>query len=681
MRETRDTTVTRRSPAVRRLAFAAAAAAALWLRASDAQPAVSPKLIDVDHALMPSSAQIQDWLDRKDSWGPAYTAGPAWQKFMAMLHAEMKSMGLVDVKDYAFPYTRWYTTEFPDKSGWSLVSDGAPVDVAAYGTQSGSTGPGGVTAPMILYDLNVPAAQRPALAALKGKIVVVKQQPYASLGTPERVPLGVAAPGTPSSYCGNPPACNPPVRGEGNPSPQWGNPGPMMAYKDYEYRSDSDTFPTPLLEKVPASVETSFRNRDQFGQIREVITNVLVPSGAAGAVTVMDMPPLAAAGTRIHPTPRQFNVPLLMLDRVAGAKVLADAASGKTAKLVLDAHEEQNASAYETIAVLPGRNFGTPQDQSILLATHVDGPSIVEDDGALGILAVLHYYAQLPEAERPKSIVVYFESRHFVPGTEASYPFDAVKANPERFKSVVGGLAMEHFGGLQFAETGDVYAPTGKAATTYVWGWPNPLAIAEASKAIKDQNVPRAINDVPARPGVNGKPQQGWLGGGFSRYLVDLGGWPGWHISGDWPSAGFQAYYPGAKTRVSADVFLKQAAAAVQLVSVLMTKDVIALAPAWGYLQTDIATLDDGAFADRAHSAQSRAMLIRDFDGVFESVKAGRYRDVLASLPSLSADADRVLTAADSDRLKTAIGQAREMAERGAAWRIASPARSADDPT
>ena len=26
-----------------------------------------------------------------------------------------------------------------------------------------------------------------------------------------------------------------------------------------------------------------------------------------------------------------------------------------------------------------------------------------------------------------------------------------------------------------------------------------------------------------------------WLGGGFSHYLVELGGWPGWHISGDWP--------------------------------------------------------------------------------------------------------------------------------------------------
>jgi hypothetical protein len=394
-----------------------------------------------------------------------------------------------------------------------------------------------------------------------------------------------------------------------------------------------------------------------------------MPSGAAAAVTVMDMSPLAAQGTRIHPTPRQFNVPLLMLDRVAGAQVLADAAAGKTAKLVLDAHEEENANAFETVATLPGRNFGTPNDQAILLATHVDGPSIVEDDGALGILAVLHYYARVPQAERPKSIIVYLESRHFVPGTEASYPFEIVKDRPELFRTVVGGLALEHFGGLQFAEVGDTYAPTGKAATTYVWGWPNALAIAAATKAIKDQAVPRAINDVPARPGVNGKAQLGWLGGGFSRYLVDLGGWPGWHISGDWPSAGFQAYYPGAKTRVSADVFLKQASAAVQLVNVLMTGDVIALAPAWGYLQTDIALLDDEAFADQTRAAAGRSELTKASDRVFDSVKAGRYDVALADFPALSADTDRLLTAKDAARLKDTIEKARAFAARGVDWK------------
>jgi hypothetical protein len=639
---------------------------------------VSPKLTAVDHSMMVSTVEIQNWLDRKDSWGPAYTGGPAWKKFMELIHAEIKAMGLVNIVDYSFPYTRWYTSEFPDKSGWSLSSDGAPVEVASYGTQSGSTGPGGISAPMILYDLSLPAAQRPALAALAGKIVVVQQQPYGTFGTPQRIPLGVPPPATPPSYCGNPPACKPSVQGAGPPSPQWGKTGPLLAYMDYEYRSDPETYPTPLFERTPVSVEASFRNRDQFGQIREVITNVLVPSGAVAAVTVMDLSPLAAAGARIHPTPRQFNVPLLMLDRVAGAKVLADAAAGKSGKLVLDAHEEAGATAYEVAATLPGRNYGTANDQSILLATHVDGPSVVEDDGGLGILAVLRYYARIPQADRPKSIIVFFDTRHFVAGTEGSYPFDLVIDKPDLFKTVVGGVAMEHFGGLQFAENGNSYAATGKAATTYIWGWPNPLAIEEATKAIKDQQVPRAINDVPARPGVNGKPQQSWLGGGFSRYLVDLGGWPGWHVSGDWPSAGFQAYYPAAKSRVNADIFLKQASAAVELVNALMVKDVIALAPAWGYLQVAVTTLEDSAFADKAIASAGRLLLTRDFDSIFALVKAGNYEQVVAKLPAISADADKVLTAKGGEPLRGAILEATRLAERGVAWKARGLDRKAD---
>jgi hypothetical protein len=654
----------RRVPAA---AIAIALCCAALTSSDAAQPAMSSKLTSIDRTLMISAAKVQGWHDQRDAAGPAYTGGPAWKKFMALIHDELKTLGAVDIVDHPFRYTRWYTTEFPDKSGWSLVSDGTKIDVASYGTQSGSTGPKGVTAQTILYDLNLPVAQRPPLSALRGKIVVVKQQPYSNFATPQRVPLGVPAPTTPSSYCGNPPLCTQPEPGEGPPSPQWGTPGPNIGYKDYEYRSDPETFPGKLFEKTPVSVESSFRNRDQFGQIRDVATNVLVPAGAAAAVTVMDMSPLASQGTRIHPTPRQFNVPLLMLDRVAGEKVLADAAAGKTATLILDAHQEENATAYETLATLPGRNYGTPSDEAILIATHVDGPSLVEDNGGLGILAVLNYYAKIPQAERPKSIVVYFESRHFIPGTEASYPLSIIEELPDRFKTVVGGLALEHFGGLQFAETDNNYAPTGRAATTHVWGWPNPLAIEEATNAIKQQAVPRAINTVPARPGVNGGVQLNWLGGGFSRNLVELGGLPGWHISGDWPSAGFQAYYPSAKARISTDVFMKQTAAAVQLTNVLMTKDVIALAPAWGYLQTGVTTLEPNAFADPGNAAEGRAALSKNFDGVFELVKAGRYRDVPARLSAMSANADKLLAPESATKLKATIAAAGKMAERGAA--------------
>jgi hypothetical protein len=114
---------------------------------------------------------------------------------------------------------------------------------------------------------------------------------------------------------------------------------------------------------------------------------------------------------------------------------------------------------------------------------------------------------------------------------------------------------------------------------------------------------------------------------------------------------------------------LRQASAAVQLANVLMAGDVIALAPAWGYLATDIATLDDEAFADQSRAAAGRAALTKASDRVFDSVKAGRYDVALADLPALSADADRLLAAKDATRLKGAIERARAFAERGRDWK------------
>ena len=631
------------------------------------------QLTSVDpHALVPL-ATVQAWLKDRDSWGPDYTAGPGWQKLTAFVKAQLKADGITNVIQYDFPYTRWHTTEFPDKSGWSFVSDGKPVDVASYGTQTGSTGPGGVTAPMILYDLSQPASQRPPLSALRGKIVVIKQQPFATLGTTARVPLGVAAPATPSSYCGNPPTCAPLARVDESVGPTWRpkpKPGEQpfannIGYTDYEYRSSPEDFASPMGVKAPLELEASYRNRDQNGQLQAVISNVLMPSGAVGAVDVMDLSPLAAAGARTHPTPLQSNVPTLMLDRKAGAQVIADALAGKTAKLTLNAEEEQNAKAYAIIAILPGKDYGTPRDQSLLLATHMDGPSIVEDDGSFGMISVLHYFSQVPQKQRPKTVIAFFDTRHFVPGTEAGYPFDAVEAHPEIFKTVVGGVAVEHWGEKQFVEVGDDYRASGKAATTYIWGWPNQLAIDAAVKAVKDQDVPRVVVAAPARPGVNGQPQQLWMGAGFSAYLVKLGGWPGWHVSGDWPSSAFQAYYPAYDSRVMPDLFVKQSALAVQLMNTLMTGDVIAMAPDWGFLRAAIQTADDGAFK----TPDARKGLLDEFDLLFGQVRAGDYVKVQASLGTLGGDVDAKMNAPGAAPVKALVAKTVGWAAKGADWK------------
>ena len=151
--------------------------------------------------------------------------------------------------------------------------------------------------------------------------------------------------------------------------------------------------------------------------------------------------------------------------------------------------------------------------------------------------------------------------------------------------------------------------------------------------------------------------------------------WPGWHISGDWPSAGFQAYYPSAKTRVSTAVFLKKAAAAVQLSNTLMTKDVIALAPAWGYLQTAAATLEPEDA--KGNAGEARAQLGRDFDAVFAAVKEARYDAAKAALPAMNADAEKLLTPKAAEKVKTAAAEAAKWADRGMAWKARGLMRQA----
>jgi hypothetical protein len=148
------------------------------------------------------------------------------------------------------------------------------------------------------------------------------------------------------------------------------------------------------------------------------------------------------------------NCPTLTLDRVNGTKVLADAKAGKTATLTLAARFQRDTGK-AIIARLPGRDYGTPQDEQILLATHTDAMSLIEENGGLGMLAIMSYFNKLPRSARARTLVFYFDCRHFMPGGEASWPqYDYYTMHPERLKPVVATLGLEHMGGRQTLETG-----------------------------------------------------------------------------------------------------------------------------------------------------------------------------------------------------------------------------------
>jgi hypothetical protein len=98
-----------------------------------------------------------------------------------------------------------------------------------------------------------------------------------------------------------------------------------------------------------------------------------------------------------------------------------------------------------------------------------------------------------------------------------------------------------------------------------------------------------------------------------------------------------------------------------------MTKDVIALAPAWGYLQVAVTNLQDEEFLRPADAATARASLKKDFDAVFDEVKGAHYDIARAKLAAISADADKVLNPKAAQAVKTAVASAANFAGRGIA--------------
>ena len=113
---------------------------------------------------------------------------------------------------------------------------------------------------------------------------------------------------------------------------------------DYEWRSPGKW--PPLFTPPPASITTSYHCRWVWSQLGGFAA-IGIKGKAAGSVVVYDLSPSAAFGLvqRSVYTPdgkaglgaEYTNCPTLTLDRVNGAKVLADAKAGKMATLTLTA--------------------------------------------------------------------------------------------------------------------------------------------------------------------------------------------------------------------------------------------------------------------------------------------------------------------------------------------------------
>jgi hypothetical protein len=597
-----------------------------WARGAPAKTGRGDFSPQINPRFMITPDQAWDWASLKSKGGPTYAGGAGWKRYTDFLISKMPEFGAVDLDYVEIPYDHYIVDDWPDRrthiynSGMALeklVSNGTAVPVvASYGMTSGFTPPEGLTASMVYYD----PAHPPDSAQIAGKILVFRAAQYPD-------------PPYTDSFLDN------------------------FTMTDYEWRSPGKW--PPLFTPPPTSVTSSYHSRWVWSQLNGFAA-VAIKGHAAGMVVVYDLSPGAAFGLaqrsvytfdgRAGLGAVYVNCPTLTLDRVNGAKVLTDAKASKTATLTLNARFERNMGK-AIVAYLPGKNYGTPFDEQVLLATHTDAMSLIEENGGLGMLGIMSYFNHIPQAERPRTLTFYFDCRHFMPGGEASWPqFDYYSIHPERLKPIVATLGMEHMGGRQTIEVGPdgndyVYSSelpeNGGVITSLMDVYNNNIWLVEAiAKAATDNHWPRV--DVKAgnvEPGVNGGFQGSVKSPMNKGRAYEI---PGIGLAGDWPGGWTQTYAQldteAGPHGFDKNYFVQQVAGLSQLAGELMLVKPIVIDLGWGQLKSALINLPDSAFIRQQGAVTRRRTLVDQYVAAFRRVEAATNGDAQSTLKKLAAN-------------------------------------------
>jgi hypothetical protein len=590
-----------------------------------ASPTRAAALSTIDPKFMMTPDQAWEWNAFKSQGGPTYAGGAGWKRYTDFLVAKMPEFGAVDLDSVDIPYDHYIVDDWPDRrthqydSGIAvekLVTDGTPVPmVASYGMTSGSTPRDGITARMVYYD----PAHPPTNEQIAGKILVYRTAPQ-------------PAPPYSESFLDN------------------------YTLTDYEWRSPGKW--APLFTPPPVSVTSSYHSRWVWSQLNRFAT-IGLAGKAAGMVVVYDLSPGAAFGLaqrsvytstgRAGLGAEYINCPTLTLDRVNGAKVVADAMAGKMATLTLTARFQRDTGK-AIIAYLPGANYGTPRDEQVLLATHTDAMSLIEENGGIGLLGIMGYFNHIPKSARPRTLIFYFDCRHFMPGGEGSWPqFDYYSIHPEKLKSIVATVGLEHMGGRQTIEAGvggNEYAyskelpENGGVITSLIDVYNNNLWLIETiAKAATDNKWPRV--DVKAGnvgPGVNG----GFQGSVKSPMNKGRGyGIPGLGLAGDWPGGWTQTFAQldteAGPHGFDKDYFVQQVAGLSQVTAELMMVKPVVIDLGWGQLKSAIVKLTQSDFVAPQEASDHMKMLVDQYVAAFRQIEVAANREARTLLTDLSA--------------------------------------------
>jgi hypothetical protein len=110
------------------------------------------------------------------------------------------------------------------------------------------------------------------------------------------------------------------------------------------------------------------------------------------------------------------------------------------------------------VGILPGAS----SSELIILNTHTDGPNATEENGALGILALMKYFSKIQRRERARTIVCPLTTGHFA-GPWVPSIRGIITKYPDVIKRAVAAVTVEHLGCEEWMDDAAMhYKATGK---------------------------------------------------------------------------------------------------------------------------------------------------------------------------------------------------------------------------
>lgn len=137
-------------------------------------------------------------------------------------------------------------------------------------------------------------------------------------------------------------------------------------------------------------------------------------AGAAGVVFAFDLPQEQVAGYFEPHRGTHYAVPAVFVG-IEGRTPLVAAAGDDAATRIAVTAEVGPLATRDLFATLPGRS-----DERIVLVTHTDGATWVQEDGVAALLALAHHLAARPEAERHRTIELALTTAHLHISREGS---------------------------------------------------------------------------------------------------------------------------------------------------------------------------------------------------------------------------------------------------------------------